>query len=130
MGFTGYISAFVLTEDQFNVFLANYSSLSQRETTFPHYFPNEASKTQNRNGALYYNVTESRDYIALIRTQADGANVSPLEESTLTYTYQTKYTIEMQMVPQNDDLYLYVGFVFLVTAVLTLIVLGTRRERK
>jgi hypothetical protein len=85
-------------------------------------FTYEASGWANKNGNVSFSVTESRGYVAVITNAmydgGAGANIYEFNETLI--SYQTQFTMQSQNVMQNDNLYLYIGVIFLVLGVLIL----------
>jgi hypothetical protein len=119
------INAYILTQQQFSDFqkLPDVSDI----TTY------EATGFANRNGVLSYNVSESGSYVAVLvnsSSRSDGYTVSVAEfnESSISHTYQTQNTIQMKTFQQNDNLYLYLGFVFMGSGAIILLLYIRHRK--
>ena len=119
-------TAYVFTPDQFSVFQSKFPD----SDTFYGY-RSEAAYSAIRHGSLVYNVSQSGDFVAVLSFRGSVGEyvaVGQFNEYLLTYAYQTQYTTEIQMVPQGDDLYLYLGLVFVISGTATLVVFLLKKE--
>ena len=115
------LEAYILTGDQFDEFQGQIITYQNYTGGY------EAKAVGGENGAsLEFNVSKSGDYLAVLYS-AKPSIVAYFNESTLFYNYPT-YITETRLVPQNDNLYLFVGIGFLIIGAVCLLVF--RRHRK
>lgn len=113
-----FIDGYILSQQQFNELqkLPNVSYLTNYEAT----------GYAKQDLTLSYNVTESGSYLAVLVNNSpvsDGftVDVAYLSESSISYTYQTQNVVQSQIVQENDNLYLYIGIVFLIIEAITIL---------
>lgn len=135
-----FLGVYIFSQEQFSNFQSIFpKTLAEKGiTSDPAAWANkngityEAAAWANKNGEVSYNVTESGDYVAVItNAMYNGiafAQIYYFNESLISYTYQTHYTTQIQNVTQNDNLYLYMGSVFIILAIL-IIFLSRRTPR-
>ncbi len=107
------LTAYILTENQFSSYQSNQVS----------YAINYQAAGSGRTGTLTYDVQVADNYSALIGNVGSflggaSAQVYQFTESSISYINQTQYTKETQIVPQNDNLYLYLAFVVMISGIL------------
>lgn len=99
------LTAYILTSNQFNNYQSNQLG----------YGINYQATGSGRTGALTYDVQYSDRYVAMIINNAGAsAEVYQFTESSISYTNQTQYTTQTQMLPHDDNLYLYLGVAFMI----------------
>lgn len=115
-----FLGVFIFSQEQFANFQSILPNMQSTGTT-----PN-AQAWANKNGITYeavgwaaksgkvsYNVTEAGNYVAVITNAMYGAayaSISDFNETLISYNYQTNYTNQKQ----NDNLYLYIGVIFMI----------------
>ena len=107
------LTAYIFTQNQFS----NYQS--QQLGFNINYQATGLGKT----GTLTYDVQDSDNYVAVIKNGGSlfggsSAQVYQFTISSISYTSQTQYTTQKQMVQQNDNLNLYIGFIFMILGIL------------
>ena len=111
------LTVYIFTQNQFS----NYQS--QQFGFNINYQATGSGKT----GTLTYGVQDSDNYVALIKNGGSlfggsSAQVYQFTISSISYTNQTQYTTQTQIVPQNDNLYLYLGFIFMILGILMFLI--------
>jgi hypothetical protein len=128
------ILVFIFSQPQFSNFQSIFPQLNGSIHLFPTPFPLQTSGFGRRASSLSYNVTDTGYYVAVI-TNANYdypayVQVSHFDEFVISYTYQTELVTETQNVPQNDNLYLYIGSFLVIAGVLIALVFYRINKKK
>jgi hypothetical protein len=117
----------IFSQEQFHNFQTVFPQFnySNRFLPIPPYL--ETSGSGWKQSKLTYDVTESGYYVAAITNinynYPAYAQISHFDEFVISYTYQTEFVTQTQDVPQNDNLYLYIGSFLLIAGITTAFVL-------
>ncbi len=77
---------------------------------------------EGRSGSLTYDVKNSDSYTAVLRNVGgfmggSSAQIYEFKLSAISYGTETQYTTEIQTVQQADNLYMYLGFAFIISGI-------------
>jgi len=100
------ITAYIFTKNQYN----NYASNSFGFNT------NSEATGSGKTGTIAYDVGNRDNFVALLKNGGSylGGSSTQLYSFTtskITYSSHTEYTTQTQIALQNDNLYLYLGFI-------------------
>jgi hypothetical protein len=124
-----FLAGYIFSQEQFNHFQSVFPEIKQDGNKMTLEQENgityEATGWASKYGEVSYNVTQSGDYVAVLTNVMSGghfAGVGYFNESAITYSHQTEYVTEVQNLPQNDNLYLYLGSGFIIAGVAVILV--------
>lgn len=106
------LTAYIFTQNQYNNWQSNSLGFSI----------NYQATGSGKSGSLTYDVKDTDEYFAVLKNGGGliggaTAQVYQFTISRISYTAKTEYTPETQTVQQNDNLYLYLGFIFIILGI-------------